>query len=265
MNNKFLGLVLGLTVGLIGSTQKESAAVIFTGTITPIDGYACNSSHTCSGEGTSSFSFGQPANGSFSNNISFTGRNSYPMEGDIFNLGALTVTNGVTTLGTFPANSDSANNSIIYMNLHISGLDEVTETEVKYGDFLIAYNATTNFNPDVRSPANADYLYFPEYRNFGAFYILEGDSLDNTIASIDILALDPARLDPKGFVSTNVSGNGFFAALPAGTVSSTGFYTPDPIIDPTAAPEPLTIVGSLIGGTAALRMRKKLKDSAKLE
>jgi hypothetical protein len=263
MNNKFLGLVLGLTVGLIGTTQKESTAVIFTGTITPIDSYACNSSHTCSGQGTSSFSFGQPADGSFSNNISFIARNSDPVEGDIFNLGALTVTNGVTILGTFPANSDSANNNIIYMNLHISGLDEETAIEVKYGDFLIAYNATNNFNPDVRSSANADYIYFPEYQDFGAFYVLEGDTIDNTTASIDILALDPARLDPRGFVTTTqFQPNGFFAALPAGTVdNNTRLYTPDPIVDPTAAPEPLTIVGSLIGGTAALRMRKKLKNS----
>ena len=30
-----------------------------------------------------------------------------------------------------------------------------------------------------------------------------------------------------------------------------------------AVPEPFTIVGTLIGGTAALRMRKKLKDGNK--
>lgn len=34
--------------------------------------------------------------------------------------------------------------------------------------------------------------------------------------------------------------------------------------DPTAVPEPFTIVGTLIGGTAALRMRKKLKATDKV-
>jgi hypothetical protein len=32
---------------------------------------------------------------------------------------------------------------------------------------------------------------------------------------------------------------------------------------PTAVPEPFTVIGTLIGGTAALRMRKKLKSTAK--
>ncbi|WP_310424834.1 PEP-CTERM sorting domain-containing protein [Chamaesiphon sp. VAR_48_metabat_135_sub] len=34
--------------------------------------------------------------------------------------------------------------------------------------------------------------------------------------------------------------------------------------DPTAVPEPFTVVGTFIGGTAALRMRKKLKSSTKV-
>jgi hypothetical protein len=34
-------------------------------------------------------------------------------------------------------------------------------------------------------------------------------------------------------------------------------------VDPTAIPEPFTIIGTLVGGTAALRMRKKLTGSAK--
>jgi hypothetical protein len=33
---------------------------------------------------------------------------------------------------------------------------------------------------------------------------------------------------------------------------------------PTDVPEPFTIVGTLVGGTAALRMRKKLKSNTKV-
>ncbi len=39
-------------------------------------------------------------------------------------------------------------------------------------------------------------------------------------------------------------------------------FGPDPVS--TAVPEPFTIIGTLVGGTAALRMRKKLKSSGKV-
>ncbi len=35
------------------------------------------------------------------------------------------------------------------------------------------------------------------------------------------------------------------------------------VVDVAAVPEPFTIIGSLVGGTAALRMRKKLKSNNK--
>lgn len=35
------------------------------------------------------------------------------------------------------------------------------------------------------------------------------------------------------------------------------------LVSPTAVPEPFTIIGTLVGGTAALRMRKKLADASK--
>ncbi len=44
------------------------------------------------------------------------------------------------------------------------------------------------------------------------------------------------------------------------TIASTRAVAPSS----TAVPEPLTIVGTLIGGTAALRMRKKLADASKV-
>ena len=38
-------------------------------------------------------------------------------------------------------------------------------------------------------------------------------------------------------------------------------YAPDPIAGSTAVPEPFTIIGTIVGGSAALRMRKKLKST----
>jgi hypothetical protein len=58
----------------------------------------------------------------------------------------------------------------------------------------------------------------------------------------------------------------YSGALSAGEVSSLGgFGTAIPGIPTgTAVPEPFTIIGTLVGGTAALRMRKKLRSTAKL-
>ncbi len=254
MNNKFLGLILGLTVGAIGTTQSNVRAATFTGTITP--SYACEPGvHTCSGSGTADFSFGQAVPGSFSSEIVFTGAtyNSIPPTGN-FSVGTLSITNGTVYQSTFPATIDG-NNATIYMDLIVQDAEGT-----KQGNYLIAYNGTTNLNPVLNSSENADYVYFPYNPEFGAFYILEGDTLNNALGSISILASDPPGvLTLQGFDPKSGAGKGYFAALPTGTIDPTsGLYTP------TSAPEPFTIVGSLIGGTAALRMRKKLKDSAKL-
>jgi hypothetical protein len=58
-----------------------------------------------------------------------------------------------------------------------------------------------------------------------------------------------------------VSSTGVVTNFAAGSFSSLAF-APDPVL-PTAAPEPFTIIGTLIGGTAALRIRNKLKDANK--
>ena len=47
----------------------------------------------------------------------------------------------------------------------------------------------------------------------------------------------------------------------AASAAPIGFTAPPPT--PTAVPEPFTIIGTIIGGTAAFRMRKKLKAITK--
>ena len=53
-----------------------------------------------------------------------------------------------------------------------------------------------------------------------------------------------------------------FQGLYAGN-DSTAFIDAINVSESTAVPEPFTIIGTLIGGTAAARMRKKLKDTSK--
>lgn len=102
-----------------------------------------------------------------------------------------------------------------------------------------------------------------------------GDSINNPV---DPLALPTtARSDDelyslKPFLASGVSqiridtrnpsgdDNIFFAGI--NITAQAGVNAPPS--DPTAVPEPFTIVGTLIGGTAALRMRKKLKSNNKV-
>ncbi len=69
-----------------------------------------------------------------------------------------------------------------------------------------------------------------------------GTALDTTItSSLSLIANDSDYSDNSG--AYNVSGS---------------------IVDPaTAVPEPLTIIGTLVSGTAAVRMRKKLQEVGK--
>lgn len=50
-------------------------------------------------------------------------------------------------------------------------------------------------------------------------------------------------------------------ALTAGEVAALGSYGSPIGGSATAIPEPFTIIGTLVGGTAAVRMRKKLKTA----
>jgi hypothetical protein len=64
--------------------------------------------------------------------------------------------------------------------------------------------------------------------------------------------------------TTNPSGddNIFFAGV--NITARAGVNAPPPVTPPTSVPEPFTVVGTLMGGAAALRMRKRLKVTNKL-
>ena len=263
MKNKFLGLLFGLTVSVLGTTRSDAASVTFQGVFnlaapTP----ACSSTDVCTGLGTSNFNFGDPILG-FNTGLEFTGRTYPSVPAGDFNLGTLKITNGAIRFGTFPtqAYNDGAEN-ITFINFRASDTDNT-----KAGDFILAYNSTANNDPIVSSPANADFVYFPRNPEFGAFYILEGATLDQAVASVDLLALDPpSLLFPRGFQAVSGQTNGFVGALPSGSIDpTTGYFIPNsagftPVPNATSVPEPFTIIGTFIGGTAALRLRKKLKD-----
>jgi hypothetical protein len=77
--------------------------------------------------------------------------------------------------------------------------------------------------------------------------------------------------------SGGFGGNGVYNAIVSNVVSNNAIKSgngslsitllssiPDPVPNPTSVPEPFTVIGSLCGGVAAFKMRKKLQDKAKL-
>ncbi len=94
------------------------------------------------------------------------------------------------------------------------------------------------------------------------FYDLAVDESDNVFVSQQTLSQGGASTIVKDTPSTNSSTN-FATATGGSQFSSIAFDLSSPV-STTAVPEPFTIVGTLLGVTAALRLRKKLKSSDKI-
>jgi hypothetical protein len=111
----------------------------------------------------------------------------------------------------------------------------------------------------------------------GSVSIFDGlDGTGNLLASL-ILPLTPAGSgDPNGgprggfntFVLQNLSFNGIARSVNFGITSNQPNTANQVLFDnvslnttgSTSVPEPFTVIGTLVGGTAAFRMRKKLKS-----
>jgi hypothetical protein len=123
-----------------------------------------------------------------------------------------------------------------------------------------------------------DDIIFDPYGNLFSVDFLSGKI--NKISSTGVITPFVTGLNDPTSLAFDPSGNLFEADSGSRTInqiSSTGVVTPfatglnyplglafgpDPVA--AAVPEPFTIIGTLVGGTAALRMRKKLKFTNRL-
>lgn len=80
-------------------------------------------------------------------------------------------------------------------------------------------------------------------------------TISGTFQSASNLGLLPNGVSPSDVFESGTSVP-FSSAFLTAAVTTTATA-------PTSVPEPFTIIGTLIGGTAAFRMKKKLKDAAK--
>ncbi|WYM03550.2 MAG: PEP-CTERM sorting domain-containing protein [Gloeotrichia echinulata CP02] len=247
-----------LSASIIGSTSSSAqASVSLNGIFTSTDP-VCTDTDVCNGLGTSQFNYGQPVRTPFNNELSFSGNtiDNEQFSTAVFNAGTLTITNGSIAFGSFPTYRDNLDGTT-FINLNVSA--DINGTSSKSGDFLIAYNSTSNIDPTLNSPKNADFVYFPYNPEYGGFYILEGSTREQAIANVGILAQDPpSTLVPKGFQVLSGQTNGFLGALPPGQIDSNGRYRPNSEnFTPKPVPEPLTILGSLTAAGFGIVLKRK--------
>ena len=70
----------------------------------------------------------------------------------------------------------------------------------------------------------------------------------------------PLSLTSFNFAVDNLDSSNLLNPSPDGSYSLVASVAPPT----TAVPEPFTIIGTIVGGTAAIRTRKKLKAAAKV-
>lgn len=222
------------------------SATVFTGSfVNPSP--ACEGGDVCLGLGTSEFTYGQPGAtpGSFSSAIEFIPAAPYAQRpSGTFLLGTLKITNGLINLGSFPSfeNPDDPITPTSTFTFFIDlALTAISNGLFDTSDVLkIALVNTPNFDPDPRSPANADRVYFPGFPQLGTISVLEGSTLNDATYNIGVLA-QFGSITPVGLQPIPGQANGFVTSAA-----------------PVPVPTPALLPGLVGMGMAA--WRKRMKD-----
>ena len=205
------------------------------------------------------------------NNTGYTGPgldlSAYANGKNNYTNGPLPIPGGITFTSTAPFGSTLGQNSFplpafyelgdngkIYTTPVFAGLDsDIGELKFSFSAPVQQFGAFLNYDP-----------------NFG------GDPTISTFDSLGrIITTFNLKTEPGGAIVTPGGNNSLvFRGIAESTPSISSFtlsggyivaagrqYAPDPIAVPTAVPEPFTIIGTIVGGSAALRMRKKLKST----
>lgn len=136
---------------------------------------------------------------------------------------------------------------------------------------------TTSFNPGtigVTAPSSVSLAYVSptSYRLANDLVINFANNVGFTLRQNSTFALTPSTnngiLTGNSFQLANNAGSFFTSGADITNIPTLAFSFNDTGLasgglyiaqaSPTAVPEPFTIIGTLVGGTAALRMRKKL-------
>ena len=200
---------------------------------------------------------------------------------------AVSITSGTLTFSDGAFNSTPGTSitgtagNFFTVDFNRGGNTTVTEADGTFGSLIPGVTLINSVSKDV-NPSTGNFLYVPgapvgafDYRltnvagldfNFGptignlniaANSIFRGSFAGGSNVNFSLNPLNIATFTNDGNSSPlNVRNFDFSVSSNA---DRTGGYS----LSVTAVPEPFTIIGTIIGGTAAFRMRKKLSNSAK--
>jgi hypothetical protein len=141
-------------------------------------------------------------------------------------------------------------------------LDSVT-TAVPYNIFRFTVNVAGSYSFNSSSPYdNYGFLYQGSFNPTSPLtnVIIGNDDSSNILnTSLDYGFSTSLNTGTNYFLVSTGFRNGDFGAF---TTTIDGLGSVSPVT--ASVPEPFTIIGTMVGGTAALRMRKKLKSANKL-
>jgi hypothetical protein len=202
-----------LCVPLLGSTASAQAATTFGGSFISTNP-TCREENFCTGLETSRFSFGEPADEqSFQTSLEFIPNTFTERPSGEFLIGTLRITNGVVAIDSILSQPGT---NTAYVDLSLRAFTDGVSSPNDRGIFRLAYSSTTNDDPNLRSLANADQVFFPDFPEYGVVNILEGSTSALTTYDVGILARF-GSIVPAGFQvlrSNSTSGNGAVTDVP---------------------------------------------------
>jgi hypothetical protein len=174
--------------------------------------------------------------------------------------------NDISSGPSFTVSDDFAGSDLI--SLEASGIVDLATDELPLGYFTNAAGIATQPTFAGQSPGGS--ATGPGGFNFGA--LLLGN---NTLGFFNVFPANSSQSSSLALNGVTLASLGFTSGFTNGTVlefrvndvttrlNNGGSYNVAGSLASTAVPEPFTVIGTLIGGTAAVRLRKKLKFAQK--
>jgi hypothetical protein len=171
---------------------------------------------------------------------------------------------GVGPTTTVPGLKFSTSNPVFFKQVGpsstVSGIDYLPTTDLVFTFPNTSGTSTAPAGGVLTLPANTRFLVTPSTStgtgSRSVFNIYTTPSFGGTFTN-------GSNTTNLNFTSFSFEVDNFDSNNPVNSSPNGSFSLVATVPDPTAVPEPFTIVGTILGGTAAMRIRKKLADADK--